>query len=72
MGRDNESSDGGPMPKLSKELLGILACPVCKSGLKQMGEELVCVGCGLRYPIVDGIPYLLPPELMPEELEKRG
>ena len=62
------------MPKrvISKELLEILACPVCKRELKLKGEKLVCVGCGQRYPIVDGIPYLLPPELMPEDLEKRG
>jgi len=52
---------------ISQELLEILACPVCKREVELKGEKLVCVGCGKRYPIVDGIPYLLPPELMPRK-----
>ncbi len=48
---------------IDPELLKILACPVCKHDLKLKGNELVCVGCGRRYPIKNGIPYLLPPEL---------
>ena len=56
---------------MKKELLKILACPVCKGGLeltveKQRGEEVVsgsllCRKCDERYPIVDTIPNLLPP-----------
>jgi uncharacterized protein YbaR (Trm112 family) len=49
---------------ISSELLEILACPVCKREVELKGEELVCIGCGRRYPVVNGIPYLLPPELM--------
>lgn len=48
---------------VSPELLKILACPVCKRGVKLKGEGLVCVGCGQRYPIVNGIPNMLPDEL---------
>jgi hypothetical protein len=57
------------MPKetISRELLEILACPVCKDGLKLKGNELSCVKCDRRYPLVDGIPHLLPPELMPSK-----
>lgn len=53
------------MPKetISPELLEILACPVCKQPVKLEGEELVCVACGRRYPIVNGIPHMLPDEL---------
>lgn len=53
------------MPKrtVSPELLKILACPVCKRAVKLREEELVCVGCGRRYPIVNGIPNMLPDEL---------
>jgi SAM-dependent methyltransferase/uncharacterized protein YbaR (Trm112 family) len=37
---------------------GLLRCPVCGAPLS--GEpELVCAGCGRRYPVVDGIPRLL-------------
>ncbi len=58
------------MPKLSPELLSVLRCPVTGSGLVQEGEELVAVtaddsGNKLRYRIEDGIPLLLPPELLP-------
>ncbi len=49
---------------ISKELLEILACPVCKGDVKLIEEEskLVCEKCKIDYPIVDGIPHMLPPE----------
>lgn len=54
---------------LDKELLEILACPQCKEGMtvSGSGDGLVCGGCGLKYPIKDGIPVLLL-----EEAEKTG
>ncbi|MDI3240539.1 hypothetical protein QK292_03020 [Arthrobacter sp. AL08] len=58
------------MPKISPELLSVLRCPVTGSPLVQDGEELVTAAAGadgekLRYAIEDGIPLLLPPELLP-------
>ncbi len=51
----------------------ILACPLCKGDLQLTIEEenekevvtgsLYCAKCNQRYPIVDTIPNLLPPEL---------
>ncbi|MFJ4168845.1 Trm112 family protein [Paenarthrobacter sp. NPDC089714] len=57
------------MPKVSPELLSILRCPVTSSPLLQEGEELVSTeaadtGEKLRYAIEDGIPLLLPPDLL--------
>ncbi|RAX47487.1 hypothetical protein DQ354_00460 [Arthrobacter sp. AQ5-06] len=58
------------MPKISPELLSVLRCPVTGSPLVQEGEELVSTtaagdsGVKLRYPIEDGIPLLLPPDLL--------
>jgi uncharacterized protein YbaR (Trm112 family) len=57
------------MPKVSPELLSILRCPVTGSPLVQEGEELVSTapaenGKKVRYAIEDGIPLLLPPELL--------
>lgn len=54
---------------LSPELLSVLRCPVTGSALVQEGEELVTAspdaeGRKLRYTIEDGIPLLLPPELL--------
>ena len=59
---------------MKKELMDILACPMCKGDLDLSIEEadekgeivvgsLYCGKCGQRYPIDDGIPNLLPPEL---------
>ncbi|HXZ94758.1 MAG TPA: methytransferase partner Trm112 [Dehalococcoidia bacterium] len=57
---------------MKKELMEILACPVCKGDLELKvaegkGEEIVtgslyCAKCNYSYPIVDTIPNLLPPE----------
>jgi uncharacterized protein len=57
------------MPKISPELLSVLRCPVTGSPLVQEGEELVATaadesGMKPRYVIEDGIPLLLPPELL--------
>lgn len=37
----------------------ILRCPQCHGTLADAPERLVCTECGLRYPIIDGIPVLL-------------
>ena len=58
------------MPKISPALLSVLRCPVTGSPLVLDGEDLVTTAAGpagvkLRYAIEDGIPLLLPPELLP-------
>lgn len=57
---------------VKKELVEILACPVCKGELelkveKESEKEIVsgslyCPKCQEHYPIVDAIPNLLPPD----------
>lgn len=44
---------------LDPALLDIIVCPACRSSLTAEGEELVCTGCGLAYPVRDDIPVLL-------------
>lgn len=44
---------------VDKELLDILACPLCKTPVKLQGDRLVCSQCGRRYPIKDDIPVML-------------
>ncbi len=49
---------------ISPELLAIIVCPACKGDLTvtpaaDASFELVCGGCGLAYPVRDGIPVLL-------------
>lgn len=58
---------------MRRELMEILACPLCKAELRldvtreEGGEvldgSLTCTACGEVYPIADGIPNLLPPDL---------
>jgi len=57
---------------VKKELADILVCPVCKGELTLSVEEeneieivagsLHCPRCNVRYPVVDTIPDLLPPD----------
>lgn len=62
---------------IDKELLDILACPVCKSNLKydEANQKLICLDenretrefkkgerCGLIYSIKEGIPIMLEEE----------
>ncbi len=44
---------------IDQALLDIIVCPDCHGGLTAEGEELVCSGCGLAYPVRDDIPVLL-------------
>ncbi|MCI0439002.1 MAG: methytransferase partner Trm112 [Chloroflexi bacterium] len=58
---------------MKRELMDILACPVCKGTLelkasREEGDEviegaLVCQRCNESYPIEDTIPNMLPPNL---------
>lgn len=58
---------------MKRELMDILACPLCKGELsltvtKEDGNEIVegslqCKSCEETYPIEDTIPNLLPPAL---------
>ena len=58
---------------MKRELMDILACPVCKGSLtlavdKEEDGEIIdgslgCDSCNQTYPIEDTIPNLLPPEL---------
>ena len=61
---------------MKKDLMEILACPVCKGNLELRSEEeegddvilgsLECAVCIQSYPIEESIPNLLPPELRRE------
>jgi uncharacterized protein YbaR (Trm112 family) len=57
---------------VKKELMDILACPLCKGKLKLTVDKknkqeivsgsLYCQRCHKHYPIVNSIPHLLSPE----------
>lgn len=61
---------------MKESLMDILCCPLDKSDLELTVERedddeilagrLVCTECGEEYPIEDGIPNLLPPDMRDE------
>jgi len=52
------------MVTLPHPLLSYLACPLCKGNLKNTGTNQVeCLSCKAVYPVDEGIPILLPPQL---------
>jgi uncharacterized protein YbaR (Trm112 family) len=48
---------------VDKELMEILACPSCRGEVELHTEgdreQIVCLKCGLRYPVRDDIPVML-------------
>ena len=60
---------GKPVMAISKELLEILVCPLCKAALELKADEsgLKCVECKRVYPIRDDIPVMLIDEARIEE-----
>ncbi|HHT9112939.1 MAG: Trm112 family protein [Planctomycetes bacterium] len=58
---------------ISKELLDILACPLCKMDVRLENDRIVCTQCGRRYPIKDEIPVMLIDEAeLPVEHKKEN
>jgi len=56
---------------IDKELLDILACPLCKAEVKLEDDKIVCTNCGRRYPVKDDIPVMLIDEAeLPKDQEK--
>jgi uncharacterized protein YbaR (Trm112 family) len=62
---------------VNESLLDIVCCPLDKADLELDVDEreddeirtgtLTCTECGENYPIEDGIPNLLPPDMRGEE-----
>jgi ubiquinone/menaquinone biosynthesis C-methylase UbiE/uncharacterized protein YbaR (Trm112 family) len=54
---------------LSSHVLDLLQCPSCEDSKLEIGSDrrpsLVCVGCEQRFPIVDGIIDMTPPQKTP-------
>ncbi len=56
---------------ITRELLDILACPLCKTDVRLEGDRIICTNCGRRYPVRDDIPVMLIDEAeLPEKPKK--
>ena len=42
------------------KLLDVLVCPLCKKKVEKKGMFIICKKCKLAYPIISGIPDMLP------------
>jgi 2-polyprenyl-3-methyl-5-hydroxy-6-metoxy-1,4-benzoquinol methylase len=51
------------MPLYVDKLIETLRCPSCRGALSASGNDLRCEACNVSYPIVDGIPRMLAPNL---------
>jgi uncharacterized protein YbaR (Trm112 family) len=49
-------------PDAVDDFLDILACPDCGGSISRRGDRLCCESCEHTYPIIDGIPVMLPGE----------
>ncbi len=60
--------------KLSKQLLEVLCCPMDKTELvyDSKAQTLTCKKCKFIYPVREGIPVLLPPELQAKKDVERS
>lgn len=47
-----------------------LICPLGKVALRSENNNLVCSKCGVKFPVIDGIPFLLIDDaILPEGIE---
>ncbi len=60
--QDPASAGGNGSNELDPVLVDLLRCPLTRSRLKRADGFLVAEVGGLRYPIRDGIPVMLPEE----------
>lgn len=54
---------------LNKDLLAVLACPVCKGTVEPVDKDtgLKCAKCDVVYPVKDDIPIMLADQSVPQK-----
>ena len=45
---------------IPQKVRALLVCPVCAGDLEDRGEGLLCPACQKVYPVLKGVPVLLP------------
>jgi uncharacterized protein len=49
-----------PVSGCDTRVRDLLVCPVCRSELIDRSEGLACNTCSLVYPVMNGVPWMLP------------
>ena len=44
---------------VKKEIIDILACPACGHNVQLENGRVICLSCGRKYPVKNGIPVML-------------
>jgi uncharacterized protein YbaR (Trm112 family) len=60
------SEPGSPIQEFDIGLLKQLACPVCFGALQidSQPRRITCIECRRAYPLIDGIPVLIPDRVL--------
>ena len=56
----NADQPNADQPKIDTGVLSRLACPACHGTLRLGEGTVVCGSCSRTYPIINGIPVLIP------------
>ncbi len=56
---------------MAHDLAAICRCPACRAPLDWSAAAVRCSGCGIQYPLVDGVPVLLAPAEESPHLDDR-
>ena len=62
----SQATQSAPQTRLTQEDLLWLACPVCHQPIVLDPEPstIHCTACARRYPVVNGIPVLMPDRVL--------
>ena len=60
------------MPDLDAELRALLVCPVCRGELVDVPRGLLCPVDELVFPVLEGLPVMLPEEALEPTAAERA
>jgi uncharacterized protein YbaR (Trm112 family) len=58
---------GATVAVLEPWLIDLLVCPVDRGSVRLDQSELVCIQCDRRYPVLSGIPRMVPDQAKAEQ-----
>lgn len=44
---------------MSERVRALLVCPLCRGELEDLPAYLACAACGLAFPVVEGVPWMI-------------